>query len=198
MHLRGGGPPTLAAWLAGIRAGRTFASTGPLLFLEVAGREPGDEIALAAGAPPTLAVRAEATSIAPMSRLEIVVNGAVVQTVNATDSLRIAFTGTVPVPQGGWVAARVVGPPSRYVGDDYAFAHTGPVYVVRGGRWFTAAADARFLAEAVDAVRARVERAPWRTPGERARFEAALDSARAVYRRIADGAVADPPGEGRR
>jgi hypothetical protein len=64
------------------------------------------------------------------------------------------------------------------------------VYVVRDGRRFTSAEDARFLAETVDAVRARVERAPWRTPTERARFHAALDSARAVYRRIADDAAA--------
>jgi hypothetical protein len=190
VHLQGGRPVTLARWLAGIRAGHTFASTGPLLFLDVAGREPGDEIAFRASDAPRLTVRAEATSITPMARLEIVVNGAVVQTVAATDSLHIALSTEVSLPRGGWVAARVVGPPSRYVGDDYAFAHTGPVYVVRDGRRFTSADDARFLAAAVDAVRARVAREPWRTPAEQARFGAALDRARAVYAAIAQEAGA--------
>ena len=190
VHLQGGGPVTLARWLAGIRAGRTFASTGPLLFLDVAGHEPGDEIALRAADAPGLTVRAEATSITPMARLEIVVNGAVVHTVAATDSLHIAVVAEVAVPRGGWVAARVVGPSSRYVGDDYAFAHTGPVYVVRAGRRFTSAEDAQFLADAVDAVRTRVAREPWRTPAERARFETMLDSARAVYRAIVQDARA--------
>jgi hypothetical protein len=123
-----------------------------------------------------------------MARVEIIVNGAVVRTVAATDSLRLSVSTEVAVPRGGWVAARVVGPPSRYVGDDYAFAHTGPVYVVRGGQPFTSAADARFLGEAVDALRARVSREPWRTPAERERFAAALDRASVVYRRIAEGA----------
>jgi TolB protein len=186
VRLRAGEPLTVARWLDGIRAQHTFATTGPLLSLDVAGRGPGDEIALGDAAPPALAVRAEAVSIAPMERLEILVNGRVVETVRATDSSRVAFAGAVAVPRGGWVAARVLGPASRYVGDDYAFAHTSPVYVVRGGRRFTAAEDARFLAQTVDAVRERVARAPWRTAAERERFMAALDRARAVYQKIAD------------
>jgi hypothetical protein len=122
----------------------------------------------------------------PMAKLEIVVNGAVVQTVTATtDSLRLTFAGPVEVPRGGWVAARVVGPGSRYVGDDYAFAHTGPVYVVRGGKRFVSSDDATFLGEAVEAVRTRVARDPWRSAAERAAFDGALDRARDVYARLA-------------
>jgi hypothetical protein len=174
--------------MAGVRAGRTFASSGPLLFLDVAGREPGDEIALDAGAPATLRVRASAASIAPMARLEIVVNGRVAHTVTAGDSLRLAFDGAVELPRGGWVTARVIGPASRYVGDSYAFAHTSPVYVVRGGRRFVSTDDARFFVATVDSLRTRVERGPWRTPAERTRFHAALDSARAVYQRLVEDA----------
>ena len=43
------GPLTHQRWLEAIKQGRTFFSTGPLLFLTVEGREPGDEIALAGG-----------------------------------------------------------------------------------------------------------------------------------------------------
>jgi hypothetical protein len=161
------GPLSLESWLAGIKAQHTFGSTGPLLFLDVAGHEPGDEIALRSGAASSLRVRAEATSIAPMARLDIIVNGKVVSTVSASDSGHIRFDGSVAIPEGGWIAARVIGPSSRYIGDSYAFAQTSPVYVVRDGRRFTSAEDARFFVQTIDAILARVERGPWRTPAER-------------------------------
>jgi hypothetical protein len=65
-------PLTVERWLEGVRAQRTFMSTGPLLFLEVAGRRPGEEIVLGAGDSGRVRVTADATSIAPMERMEIV------------------------------------------------------------------------------------------------------------------------------
>ena len=180
------GPLSLQTWMEGIRAQHTFASTGPLLFLDVAGHEPGDEIDLASTDVPELSVRAEAVSIAPMDRLEIVVNGEVVRSVNGSDPLRVEFEGVVSVPRGGWIAARVLGPSSRYVTDTHAFAHTSPVYVRRDGRQWTSAEDARFLADGVAALWSRVDgRAEWRTPAERERFRAAVQEAQAIYERIA-------------
>ena len=188
------GPLSLQSWMDGIRAQHTFGSTGPLLFLNVAGREPGDEIDLASTDKPELPVRAEAISIAPMNRLEIVVNGEVVQTVTASDPLSLDFEGVVNVPRGGWIAARVIGPSSRYVTDTHAFAHTSPVYIVRDGRQWTSADDARFLAQGVSALWSRVEgRAEWRTPAERDRFRAAVMEAREFYERIARESEEGPP-----
>ena len=187
VHLNGS--LTLANWLAGIKAGNTFGTTGPLVFLNVAGHQPGDEIALASNAARTLHVHVEAISIAPMSQLDIIVNGKVARSMTAasqSDSMRMIFDDSVAVPDGGWVAARAIGPSSRYVTDSYAFAQTSPVYVVRGGRRYTSAADGRFLGEAVDAIWARVEHAPWRTPAERDRFHAEITRARAVYQHIED------------
>jgi hypothetical protein len=71
------------------------------------------------------------------------------------------------------------------VTDSYAFAQTSPVWVVRDGRHWTSADDARFLADAVRAVWARVRDADWSTPGERERFETAVNEAIAVYEGIA-------------
>ncbi len=181
------GPLSLESWIAAIKAQHTFGSTGPLLFLDVAGHEPGDEIRLDGKAGNTLRVRAEATSITPMARLEIIANGKVAATVNAADSSRITFDGSVAVPQGGWVAARVIGPSSRYVADSYAFAQTSPVYVVRNGRTFTSREDAQFFVATMDAILARVERGPWRTPAEHEKFKAEVMKARAVYAAIASG-----------
>jgi TolB protein len=175
------GPLTHQSWIDAIKRGRTFFSTGPLLFLTVDGREPGEEIALAANAPSTMRVKAELVSIAPVEMLEILVNGEVVQTVPATDPLRVAFDGQVDVPQGGWVAARAAGAKSKYLGDDYAFAQTSAVYVVRGGRRFVKPADVQFLAATVDAIWARVEKSRWRSDAERGAFRAAVEKAKAYY-----------------
>jgi TolB protein len=175
------GPLTHQTWLEAVKRGRTFFSTGPLLFLQVEGREPGDEIALPASAPSSLRVQAQVQSIAPVETLEILVNGDVVQTVRATDPLRVTFDGGVDVLQGGWVAARATGPKSKYLGDDYAFAQTSAVFVVRNGLRFVRKADVQFLADTVNAIRARVERSRWRSDAERDAFYAAIDRASAFY-----------------
>src|SRR5207245_2366335 len=139
-----------------------FVTTAPLLFLDVAGHQPGDEIAVGPRDAAGLHVRAEVTSVAPVDTLEIIVNGKVAQAVRASDPAHVVFEGTVNVPDGGWIAARVRGPASRYVGDSYAFAQTSPVYLVRNGRRYTSAEDARFLGEGIDALWARVQDARWR------------------------------------
>jgi TolB protein len=187
-YVRIEGPLSLKTWMEGIKAQRTFGTTGPLVFFTVNGKGPGEEVTLRRGEPATVQVEAEAVSIAPMEKLEVIVNGRVAQQVGASsDLLRIAFDGRVAVPDGGWVAIRVVGPSSKYVSDSYAFAQTSPVYVVRDGKRWTSADDARFLAEVVDAIWARVDgpRARWRTPAERDTFKAAIDRARSVYLEIA-------------
>jgi TolB protein len=178
------GPLTHQNWIDAIKRGRTFFSTGPLLFLQVEGREPGEEIALAATAPAGLRVKADVTSIAPVDTLEILVNGEIVRTVRATDPKRVVFDGTVDVPVGGWVAARTTGPKSKYLGDDYAFAQTSAVYVVRGGERFVKAADVQFLSDTVDAIWTRVERSRWRSDAERTAFRAAIDKAKAYYAKL--------------
>jgi hypothetical protein len=154
--------------MEGIKAQRTFGTTGPLVFFTVNGKGPGEEVALRSDSPAPVQVKAEATSIALIEKLEVIVNGRVAQaTAVSSDPHRLAFDGAVAVPDGGWVAIRVVGPSSKYVTDSYAFALTSPVYVVRGGRRWTSADDAAFLGQVVDAIWARVDgpRAPLANPG---------------------------------
>jgi len=178
------GPLTVAAWLAAVKAGRTFGTTGPLITLEVDGQGPGSELKLTGSAPVRITIRAR--SISPIDRIELIVNGRVVQSAAAAD-LTARLDAALPVPDGGWIAARAIGPASKYVGDSYAFAQTTPVYVIRDGRTFISRDDARFLADVVDAIWARADRAPWRSPAERERFKNEIDRARAVYLRLAAG-----------
>jgi len=64
-------------WARAVRAGRTFATSGPLLQFQVDGRMPGDEIAMRKGEA-AVEVSVEAVSHVPFHRLEIVHNGRVV------------------------------------------------------------------------------------------------------------------------
>ena len=82
-------------------------------------------------------------------------------------------------------AARVLGPHSGYIGDDYAFAHTSPVYGVRAGHRYVKPDDVRFLDQTLAAIWSRVEQSRWRSDAQRERFRIAVDSTRAVYARLA-------------
>ena len=60
-----------------MRAGNTFATSGPLLMFHADGRPPGAEISLGANGG-TIEVAAEAQSFVPIHRLEVIFKGKVV------------------------------------------------------------------------------------------------------------------------
>jgi Tol biopolymer transport system component len=216
VHVNGAPPLTFGAWLDAVRAGRTFGTSGPLVFLSVRDprdpsqregwREPGAEIALAEGDPTAFDVRVEVSSIAPLTAIEIVANGEVVQRWEVTGTGQLAdpqvgadgqqvnayewsLTASVDLPRGGWITARAIGPPSKYVGDAFPFAQTSPVYVVRDGVPYTSADDARFFLETIDILWGRVaRRAAWNTAAEEQAYRQGIEEARAVYQRIIDAA----------
>jgi TolB protein len=193
------GPLSVDSWLEAVRAGRTFATTGPLVLLDVEGKGPGEELRLWAGAPDSVRVRVRCASVAPLDLLDLYVNGEVAAELapprpgtgaGAPTALEVCLDRKVSVPRGGWIAAVVRGPTSRYLGDSHAFAHTSPVYVVRDDEPpFRSEVDARFLADVVEAIGDRVQDAPWRSRSERDAFEAEIDQARSVYLRIATDAA---------
>lgn len=127
-------PFSTDAWFDAFRLGRTFVTNGPMLELDVQGREPGDEITLAAAdqrATATLRVRANAMGLPGSSapkRLAVVMLGETVREVVSTDagrgSLDLEFD--LPTGFGGWVAATAEG-------HDGSLAHTSPVYLKRPG-----------------------------------------------------------------
>ena len=115
------------AYLEGLRAGRSFVTTGPLVEFEVEGVEPGGTISDDGQARWTLSLH----SAVPTQRLEIVVNGEVVYAADTGDQTHNRFEGEVDIPAGGWIAARVIGPATTGwpAMGSYAFAHTSPVWI---------------------------------------------------------------------
>ncbi|MFB3827184.1 MAG: CehA/McbA family metallohydrolase [Bryobacteraceae bacterium] len=156
------------SWLAGLRAGRTFISNGPLLQLEVNGAGPGSE---AESAKP-LRVSVRALSRVPFERVEIVCDGEVVASQTAEAGQEAKLEREIPAAGAGWIAARVAGDTSTRLGYP-VFAHTNPVYIRGGG--------ARRRAEAARAMIARIEEGI-RTIRKACRFAGEADQAIALGR----------------
>ncbi len=138
-------PFTYAAWARAVRQGRTIATTGPLMDLTVDGREIGATIEMPAGGG-TVEAQAAAESAWPLGRLEIVANGRVVASREASEGARsLRLRERVRFSGSGWVAARCSGHAHPAVA--YAAAHTSPVYVRCGSaRLFDGPAAEHMLA----------------------------------------------------
>jgi hypothetical protein len=150
-RLQSGEAFTYKNWIEAVRAGRTFVTNGPLVGLRVNDREQGETVQLAVDSP-TVHVRAEAKSIVPFDRLEVIVNGTIVADTAASGSPTTAVLETdVPLSSSGWLAARCRGEPQllHRPANQRVFAHTSPVYVQAEGRpaAFDLAARNRFVAE---------------------------------------------------
>jgi len=185
----------LPTWLRAVAAGRTVATNGPLVRFEVVapgadegtGASIGEEFVLAASDNPQLEIRVTVASVAPLERLEILVNGepAHVVDVRGRDN-QFSVRRFIDVPASAWVAVMAVGPAGRAVTDGYPFAHTSPLYVVRDGKPF---ADADAATELAGMVRAQWDRVDQRDgfadAAARAHYLEAVEAAIAVYERIA-------------
>ncbi len=118
------------AWLEGLRAGRTFITNGPALWLDVSGRPPGAALEVTAAG--DLAVEVRWESELPLDRVEVVHNGSVVAREAWTEGRRTgAIRARIPVSPAdghGWLAARCFGEARNSFGH-FLWAHTSPVYL---------------------------------------------------------------------
>ncbi len=131
-------------WFRALKAGRSFATNGPMLFLTVEDQGPGGVLRFRQKEPRKVRIRAEARSWRPMERLEVLFKGKTVQAVTGRGRLETDFTAEVG--ESGWFAARAFEAPDRTV----RFAHTSPVYVEFPGDAGIVSEDARFFIDWID------------------------------------------------
>jgi len=137
---------TYEAWIAGLRAGRTFVTNGPLLEFTVNGRGPGEGVR----ARGTVKVVARALSRVPFERLELVHDGAVIAERLAAPNRETRLEAVVPVERSGWMALRI-GAGTHKTDTGYTpFAHTAPVYLEVKGKPQLRSAAARAFATELD------------------------------------------------
>ena len=162
---------------AALKAGRTFASNGPLLGLEIDGKHPGDTISRGAG---KLRYRVALRSFVAVDHLELVRNGAVVKAFALTgDRRNFDAEGELEVARDGWVLLRAWNDRADpLVLDIYPYATTSPVYLDLPGTLPPDPADAAYFAAWLDRVIADAgSRTDYRTARER---EATLDYLRSA------------------
>jgi hypothetical protein len=125
-----GGPLSFERWFAALKAGHTFVTTGPMVFLTIDGRMPGDTLDVAPGT--RVRIRAEALghpAQVPLTSLEIIGHGRVLARADERGAARLATEFELPVEHGLWIAARA------QAGTGQA-AHTTPIYVTVNGGGF--------------------------------------------------------------
>jgi len=176
-----------AALLAGLRAGRTFASNGPLLGLEIDGKHPGDTVTRAPG---KVRYRVALRSPVKIDHLELVANGKVVKAFDlGGDRQRLDAEGELPVAAGGWMVLRAWNEGADpEVLDIYPYATTSPVYLdLPGGPPPDTAAAAYFAAWLDRTIADAAARTDYRTPRERDDILNYLRKARDRFRGMANG-----------
>ncbi|MDQ2899996.1 MAG: CehA/McbA family metallohydrolase [Acidobacteriota bacterium] len=145
--------PTLdyRKWIADFRAGRSFVSSGPLVFFKLQGKSTGDEVRLDAGNH-ELRAEVEVESITPIETVELLFNNRVVASEKpANRPLRFKFSKTVSPDRSGWYAVRVRAAYRRHpIRRPYPFAATMPIWVAVGNRQIRSKEDADYFVNWID------------------------------------------------
>ena len=184
VYVHAPGPLDYEAWVAGLKAGRSFVTNGPLLFFEVNGQLPGSELSFATAR--AIEISVEAYSQIPMERLEIIVNGRPAYSMplegNKTELL---YKGQVVLESTSWVAARITGGAHKLiVNNPTLIAHSGPVYCDIEGKPLAEPESLRYLLKWIDDLRDRlVTEGLFEHPSQEHQVLEEFDKAAEIYRR---------------
>jgi hypothetical protein len=147
-------PFTYENWKAAVRRAETFVTYGPLLEFTVDGHPIGSRIELSANGGTVDAVWQVASVTIPISRVELVVNGEIRESVS-TPPDQASGSWSVKLDKSAWLALLVRG---HYEGKpEIIAAHSTPVMVGVEGSPFLAAADAVTILEQIEGALAYIE-----------------------------------------
>ena len=180
------GPVKLSSWLESIKAGRTFATNGPLLRFELGGKSPGGEVQL--DKKQDVGFRALLGSIVPVDHLQIVCNGKVVKELElSADHKRGDVEGKLPIESTGWCILRTFSDKAEYpILDLYPYATTSPVYVSAAGAPLRSTRDAAYFLAWMDRlISAAQGSSAWNTETEKQAVLTTFEKARQRYEDIA-------------
>jgi TolB protein len=172
-----------AEWMAALKAGRSFATNGPLLGFTLGGAEIGDELKFAA-AQRHVKFSVRLRSIVAVDHLELVCNGRVVRSFITRGSVDHGdFSGSIAPEESGWCVARASTGAGRYpVLDTYVYATTSPIYVTVAGNKPRSPDDARYFAAWMDRMTETTAAYPdWNNAAEKRSVLERLAQAKAVF-----------------
>jgi len=175
------------AWFEGLRRGRAFVSTGPLVELTVNGRIPGEEVVLPSSGG-DVEVEARVRSITRLETVTLVFNGEPIETIPlSADRKRADFKKSLKVTRSGWYHLRAEGKPEERYPLDTTFAQgfTNPVWVSVGGRPVRNRAAAEYCLKWIDKLQQMAEAWPgWRSQKEKDHIYGQFNEARAIYKKF--------------
>jgi hypothetical protein len=126
-----------AAWMEGLRRGRSFVTTGPMLLATADGQDPGAVFSWNSSAPQALPVQAEVLSGEPLLYGELLINGRPEHLLRpqnergADGAYRTVIEHTIAPTRSGWFAIRFW---ESQADGQVRFAHTAPWYVEVDGQ----------------------------------------------------------------
>ncbi len=180
------GPLQIQPWLAAIKAGRTFATNGPLLRFSLGGQEIGGDLRL--DKIQDVKFSAELFSIVPVDHLQVVCNGKVAREVALQgDHTSAHFEGTIRLENSGWCVLRAFGDKAEYpILDLYPYATTSPVYITLAGAPMRSTGDAAYFVAWIDRlISGAIKNTAWNTEREKESVLSMLREARGKYATIA-------------
>ena len=169
-------------WLAGLKAGASFATNGPLLGLRIGGAPVGGFLDFAQPQS-RVAFSAHLRSIVPVDHLELVCNGKPVRALARAPTDHADIEGTVPVEATGWCVLRASTDTAReQVLDNYVYATTSPIYFTVAGKPAHSPEDAAYFAAWTDRMAEAVAAYPdWNNPAEKRAVLEKIARAKGVF-----------------
>ncbi|MBC3757287.1 CehA/McbA family metallohydrolase [Hyunsoonleella sp. SJ7] len=127
VYVKPDGDLSIPSYLEALKNGRSFVTNGPQILFEVDGKEVGEVINTKSK---TIKWTLDVHSPTPFDLVEIFVNGAIVWSKKGnTKAGSKTYKGSIDVPKGGWVTARVSGGVVDWpLMDSYPFAESSPVW----------------------------------------------------------------------
>lgn len=113
-------------YLEALKKGKSFVSNGPQILFSVEDYEVGDVIK---SKNKKASWKLKVHSPISYEKVEIFVNGDVVWTKKSKKGNSETYSGSIEIPEGGWVTARVSGSKSEWpMMDSYIFAESSPIW----------------------------------------------------------------------
>ncbi len=184
-------PFTPSAFWQAVKSGRTFATSGPMLFLSVNEHQPGSRILRSGTDSQPIAIRLEVDSIQSLQTLELIHNGRIIRqwdlsTFVPNPNLQVRQVMNHTPTRSGWYAARTIfESPSGQLRQ----AHTSPVYLTIDQKPTAFRGDAEYLlrwTQRLDDIAQQLDR--FETPEARQQVLATYQRAREAYQRVVEQA----------
>ncbi|MDZ4861812.1 MAG: CehA/McbA family metallohydrolase [Gemmatimonadota bacterium] len=183
VYVQSGLPLDRARWYGALKAGKTFATNGPLLRFTLQGQGPGGQVPAGIG---RLTARITLRSLVPLDHLELIGTGKVVATIPLTgDRMSADTTFTVPGGSNRWFVLRAWAEQAvEPVLDIYPFATTSPVYIGAPAAAPSCGADADYFLRWLDRLEQGARAHPgWHTSAEKREVLERIRQAREEFER---------------